>query len=72
MKNNEDLSSKPLSEIMAELARLEREINLRALKYNLYSNELCKRNNNLYKQFPDLVDAPEIQPKIISIGEYHV
>ena len=56
----ENLKTKPLVDIITELSRLEREINLKIQKYNLLSNEVCRR-------FP----IPEIEEnfKIITKGE---
>ena len=56
----EDLETKPLVDIITELSRLEREINLKILKHNLLVSEVCRR-------FP----IPEVEEnfKIITKGE---
>ena len=56
----EDLETKPLVDIITELSRLEQEINLKILKHNLLTNEVCRR-------FP----TPEVEEnfKIITKGE---
>ncbi|NLE03624.1 MAG: hypothetical protein GX638_02330 [Crenarchaeota archaeon] len=56
----EYLETKPLVDIITELSRLEREINLKILKHNLLTNEVCRR-------FP----IPEVEEnfKMITKGE---
>lgn len=63
MEDNEGITTKPLNEIILELAKLEQEINLKIQKYNILANEVCRR-------FP----MPEIQEdfKMITKGEIKI
>lgn len=63
MKDNKEITTKPLNEIILELSRLEQEINLKIQKYNLLASEVCRR-------FP----IPEIQEdfKMITKGEIKI
>ena len=63
MEVNEGITTKPLNEIITELAKLEQEIDLKIMKYNLLANEVCRR-------FP----IPEIQEEfqMITKGEYKI
>lgn len=63
MEDNKGITTKPLNEIILELSRLEQEINLKIMKYNLLANEVCRR-------FP----IPEIQEdfKMITKGEIKI
>lgn len=59
----ENLQTKPLNEIIMELSKLQQEIDLRIMKYNLLAYEV-------YRRFP----TPEIQEdfKIITKGEIKI
>ena len=63
MEDNKGITTKPLNEIIMELTKLEQEIDLKIMKYNILANEVCRR-------FP----IPEIQEefKIITKGEYKI
>lgn len=61
----EKLETKSTAELMTELAKLEKEIELKIIKYNLISRELCHR-------FPMLEQEEEFKPKVLSKGEIQV
>lgn len=61
----EDLQNKPTNEIITELARLEQEIDLKIMKYNLLSGEICKR-------FPVLNEQGTYTPRVLSKGEIKI
>ncbi len=58
MKDNKELSTKPTVDLVKELAVLDHEIELKIMKYNLYSMELHKR-------FGDSVIGDVYEPKIL-------
>lgn len=57
-----DLSRTPLCEIMKELNFLEKDINLKTMKYNLYLEELFRRFPPLQEQ-TEFYQFKEIQVK---------
>lgn len=61
----EKLETASTSELMTELAKLEKEIELKIMRYNLISGELCRR-------FPMLEQEEEFKPKVLSKGEIQV
>lgn len=46
MEDSKDLSTKSTAELVIELSKLDKEIPLKIMKYNLYSMELHKRFRN--------------------------
>ena len=53
------------AELMVELRRLEKEIDLKIMKYNLINKELCRR-------FPVLEQTQDFRPKVLSKGEIQI
>lgn len=58
-----DLSKKPTYEIISDLTRLEKEIDLKIVKYNLLIEEICSR-------YKILKNMEEFQPKVLSKSKY--
>lgn len=58
MEDKKELSTKPTVDLIKELAVLDHEIELKIMKYNLYSMELHKR-------FGDSITGDVYEPKII-------
>lgn len=58
-----DLSKKPTYEIISDLTRLEKEIDLKIQKYNLLIEEICKR-------YKTLKNMEEFQPKVLNKSKY--
>lgn len=58
----EDLSKTPTVDLIKESTMLEKEINLKILKYNLYIAELVRR-------FPMLEKEKEFQQKTLEIDK---
>lgn len=54
----EDITKKPLVEIITKMTRLEQKIQLEVMKYNILANELTRR-------FPDLKNNEEFREKEI-------
>lgn len=61
----EEITKKPTYEIITELTRLEQEIDLKIMKYNILAKEICSR-------FPILKQEETFTPKVLSKGEYKV
>lgn len=58
MEDKKELSTKPTVDLVKELAVLDHEIELKVMKYNLYSMELHKR-------FGDSIIGDVYEPKIL-------
>lgn len=58
MEDKKELSIKPTVDLVKELAVLDHEIELKIMKYNLYSMELHKR-------FGDSIIGDVYEPKIL-------
>ena len=58
MKDNKELSTKSTVDLVKELAVLDHEIELKIMKYNLYSIELHKR-------FGDSIIGDVYEPKVL-------
>lgn len=58
MEDKKELSTKPTVDLVKELAVLDHEIELKIMKYNLYSMELHKR-------FGDSIIGDVYEPKIL-------
>lgn len=58
MEDKKELSTKPTVDLVKELAVLDHEIELKIMKYNLYSMELHKR-------FGDSIIGDIYEPKIL-------
>lgn len=58
MEDKKELSTKPTVDLVKELAVLDHEIELKIMKYNLYSMELHKR-------FGDSTIGDVYEPKIL-------
>lgn len=58
MEDKKELSTKPTVDLVKELALLDHEIELKIMKYNLYSMELHKR-------FGDSIIGDVYEPKIL-------
>lgn len=58
MEDKKELSTKPTVDLVKELAVLDHEIELKIMKYNLYSIELHKR-------FGDSIIGDVYEPKIL-------
>lgn len=56
----EDITKKPLVEIITEMSKLEQKIQLEVMKYNILANELTRR-------FPDLKNNEEFREKEIKL-----
>lgn len=54
-----ELETKPTHEIVKDLSKLEKEIELKIIKYNLLIKEMHRR-------FPMLENQPEFQPKVLN------
>ena len=67
MEDKKELSTKPTVDLVKELAVLDHEIELKIMKYNLYSMELHKR-------FGDSIIGDVYEPKILvkkKEGDYY-
>lgn len=60
---NNDLKTTPLVDIMCEMAKLEREINLDILKYNKCVLEVCRRFPFLVDEGFEVFEVKEIKTK---------
>ena len=58
MEDKKELSTKPTVDLVKELAVLDHEIELKIMKYNLYSIELHKR-------FGDSIIGDVYEPKVL-------
>lgn len=58
MITKDNVCETPTNELVSELSRLEKQIDLMILKYNLINSELISR-------FPFLEKQSEFQPKVL-------
>lgn len=58
MEDKKELSTKPTVDLVKELAVLDHDIELKIMKYNLYSMELHKR-------FGDSIIGDVYEPKVL-------
>lgn len=58
MITSDSIKTTATTKLVSELSRLDNEIELMIMKYNLINNELISR-------FPFLKEQPEFQPKVL-------